>query len=74
MNHSHDDDKVTIGCPACIELVRTSEQCARWDEAPLRQVTWHCTYQTSESNVVIGPLVKVPQTETERQPDLWGAP
>jgi hypothetical protein len=44
VRHDHDDDRLTIGCIACIERVRTDQivdqfvewfQTCEWDDAPL---------------------------------------
>jgi hypothetical protein len=40
MKHTHDDDRLTFGCAGC---VADAEQ-ARWDNAPLCRVAWHCSY------------------------------
>mgnify|MGYP000854549414 CR=1 FL=1 len=38
--HNHDDDTPTIGCPACIAIVRHDQERARWADAPLRRTHW----------------------------------
>ena len=42
--HTHELGRLTVGCPECIRETRAAEDAARWDEAPLRRVTWKCTY------------------------------
>ena len=32
--HDHDGDALTIGCPACIEQVRTEQKAAEWAPVP----------------------------------------
>ena len=41
MNHTHDDDRLTFGCPACIFAVERD----RIDNAPLRHTKWLCSYR-----------------------------
>lgn len=36
MKHTHDDDRLTFGCPACIA---TADE-ARWTNAPVRRITF----------------------------------
>lgn len=38
--HNHDDDTPTIGCPACIAIVRSDQERARWADAPRRRTHW----------------------------------
>lgn len=45
--HTHADDRATIGCPACIDATRAAEEAARWSEAPLRRCTVHACYAYS---------------------------
>lgn len=47
--HSHDDDRLTVGCPECIRATRAAEEVARWEQAPLRTVTWTCSYDGGRS-------------------------
>jgi hypothetical protein len=47
MNHTHEDDRLTVGCPECIRTTRAAEKVARWEQAPLRHVTWTCSYYGS---------------------------
>lgn len=42
--HTHNDGRITFGCPGCIAL---AEQ-ARLDNAPLRLCVWHCDYMTPD--------------------------
>ena len=43
--HDHNDDQLTVGCPACIAETRAREEAARWAEAPVRFVTVVCGYE-----------------------------
>ena len=46
MSHTHDDDRLTIGCPTCATNVAADQRAALLAASPLRNVTWHCTYDT----------------------------
>ena len=45
-DHTHPDDRIVIACPACVADVRQAEAEARWEQAPVRRVTWTFTYLT----------------------------
>lgn len=65
--HTHDDDRITFGCPGCIAR---AEQ-ARVDNAPIRHVTWHCSYSVPtgkgyEQQHTLSFMLAV------RVPDGWG--
>lgn len=61
--HSHVDvDRLTFGCPGCVER---AEQ-ARIDNAPLRRVTWRCTYLDPA-----GGVRDVSFTREVKVPDGW---
>ncbi len=38
--HTHDDNRLTIGCPACLAVVRTEQEHLRWADAPRRRTHW----------------------------------
>jgi len=44
MSHTHDDDRLTIGCPACATNVAADQRAALLAASPLRNVTWYCDY------------------------------
>ena len=46
IRHTHPDDTLTAGCPACVERVRVDQRVALIDAAPLRRCTWTCSYST----------------------------
>ena len=46
MSHTHDDDRLTIGCPTCATNVAADQYAALLAASPLRNVTWYCTYNT----------------------------
>jgi hypothetical protein len=66
--HSHDDDRLTVGCPECIRATRAAEEVARWEQAPLRTVTWQCTYDGG-TPTVIGETSILSFSLTVRVPD-----
>lgn len=44
--HDHlDAARLVVSCPACIATVRAMEEAARWATAPVREVTWKCSYR-----------------------------
>lgn len=66
--HTHDDDdRITFGCPGCIAR---AEQ-ARIDNAPLRRVTWHCSYYDPTENGY-STQHELSFTLDVRVPDGWG--
>lgn len=67
--HTHDDDRITFGCPGCIAR---AEQ-ARIDNAPLRRVTWHCDYVLPDDDEPAGPPRSLSFTLEVKVPDGWGA-
>jgi hypothetical protein len=66
--HTHELGGLVIGCPACIEQTRAAEQAARWEQAPVRKVTWTCTYNTPGEDPS-GPASEVSFTREVRVPD-----
>jgi hypothetical protein len=79
--HSHDDDRLTVGCPECIRATRAAEEVARWEQAPLRTVTWTFSYDNQDgetSSLVVELVVEVPDDATsieidERHAHLTGS-
>ncbi len=66
--HTHTLGRLVIGCPACIEQTRAAEEVARWDLAPVRNVTWKCTY-TVPGEDVSGPPSELSFTLNVKVPD-----
>lgn len=66
--HSHTDDRLTVGCPECIRVTREAEEVARWEQAPLRKVTWTCSYDGQPFDEV-GPPASLSFDLTVRVPD-----
>lgn len=65
-SHSHPDDRLTVGCPTCIRVTREAEEVARWEQAPLRKVTWTCSY---DGQPFVGPPSSLSFELTVRVPD-----
>jgi acetylornithine deacetylase/succinyl-diaminopimelate desuccinylase-like protein len=45
-HHTHTDDRLTVGCPACADHVKADQARADLDEAPRRRLTFTVTYRT----------------------------
>lgn len=43
-HHTHPDDRLTFGCPACTEYVRADQLLAEIESAPLRRCHWTAAY------------------------------
>lgn len=64
MKHTHDDGRPTFGCPACIVDVRAAEAEARWTTAPLRTVTFECSFFVGLGEVKLTLELEVPADAT----------
>jgi hypothetical protein len=76
MNHTHDDARLTFGCPACAAAVIDDQAAAELAAAPTRRCTWHCRYlatTTGDDNAIATLTftldVKVPPGRTGSQVD-----
>jgi hypothetical protein len=65
--HTHELGRLHVGCPECIRETRAAEQVARWEQAPLRKVTWKCSYVTDNENAGAPEMLSF--TLTVRVPD-----
>lgn len=61
--HTHDDDRITFGCPGCIHLAEE----ARIAIAPKRLCVWHCRYTTGHAD----ELATITFARKVRVPDGW---
>jgi len=65
--HTHPLGRLHVGCPECIRETRAAEQVARWEQAPLRKVTWKCSYVTDNERAGAPEVLSF--TLTVRVPD-----
>ena len=69
--HDHDDNALTIGCPACIELARRDQANASWLTAPVRRCTWR--FQVRGLTCAFDLDVHVPSGVEPWEVDEWWA-